>query len=52
MMDVLMILVCCVIGFIWTLLLHAAVEWGRREGIVAKKDRDEYEDASRSETME
>lgn len=52
MMDLLMIAGCCGIGFIWTMLLHVAVEWGRREGIVAKKDRDEYEDASRSETME
>lgn len=52
MLEVLVLLGSCVIGFIWTMLLHAAVEWGRREGIVAKKDRDECEVTSRSETME
>ena len=53
MLEALVILVSCVIGFIWTMLVHKAFEYGRREGIVAKKDRDEHGDAvAINKTME
>ena len=51
MQEGLILLGSCVIGFFWTMLVHKAFEYGRREGIVAKKDRDELEDTSRSDTM-